>query len=269
MIHEIYERMNIFNQSLNLKAAIYIRVSTVKQVNEGFGLDSQKHRCSMMAEMKGWPIVKIYSDEGISGTLGSESRPGLRKVLEDAKDKVFDVLIFYSLDRLGRTTAIVLKTIEQLTEMGIKIVSCKESIDTSSPTGVFVLTIFAALAQLERDTIVNRMVEGKRERIKLDGECGGTLPYGYIRVDNKVAIHPGRGKIVNDIFYGKYIQKYSIRKICTILNHNKVAPPKSDKWHPSTISNILNYKDKYDGGSRNGSDTHWPRILNVVYDSVI
>ncbi len=253
--------MNLFGPTEQLNAAIYVRVSTAKQVNEGFGLDSQKHRCSMMAEMKGWPVVKVYADEGISGTLDSTHRAGLRQVLEDAENKVFDVLVFYSLDRLGRTTAIVLKTIESLTVMGIKIVSCKESIDTSSPTGVFVLTIFAALAQLERDTIVSRMVEGKKERIKVDGECGGTLPYGYIRVDGKVGVDSYQSQVIQNIFTAHYVTKMSMRKIATSLNTNKVPPPKGTKWHPSTISNIIKYKDKYEGGYRNGSKTRWPSIL--------
>jgi site-specific DNA recombinase len=254
--------MNIFQQTSDiLKAAIYTRVSTVKQVNEGFGLDTQKHRCTMMAEMKGWPIVKEYSDEGLSGTLDSKQRKGLGDMLEDAKNKLFDVLIFYSLDRLGRTTSIVLKTIEQLTNMNIKIVSCKESIDTSSPTGVFVLTIFAALAQLERDTIVTRMKEGKNERIKLDGECGGVLPYGYCRVDGKVSINPDESHIINSIFQAYYISKISMRKIAELLNKEEIKPPKGNIWYGQTIHKILQKREKYSGGSRNGSQVNWPVIL--------
>lgn len=258
--------MNIFQQNNdNLKAAIYLRVSTTKQVNEGFGLDTQKNRCDMMAQMKGWSIVNIYSDEGISGTLDSDKRPGLRRVLEDAKEKIFDVLIFYSLDRLGRTTSIVLKTIEKLTNMGIKIVSCKESIDTSSPTGVFVLTIFAALAQLERDTIVSRMIEGKNERIKLDGECGGPLPYGYIRVNGSLGINKYEAHVINSIYEAYYINKLSMRKITNILTKEKIRTSKNANWNVSAISNIIKYKDKYNGGSRNGSKVTWPIILINKY----
>ncbi len=254
--------MNMFNtDSEHLKAAIYIRVSTTKQVNEGFGLDLQKHRCSIMAEMKGWPIIKIYSDEGISGTLDSTHRPGLRDVLDDAKNKVFDVLVFYSLDRLGRTTSIVLKTIEQLTQMDIKIVSCKESIDTSSPTGVFVLTIFAALAQLERDTIVNRMAGGKEQRIKKDGECGGSLPYGYIRINNKVSIHKEQCNQVNNIYKLFYVDKMSMGKISRYLNNAGIPTSNGKLWGHQTIGNVIKNKVIYEGGFRNGSQTRWPRVL--------
>jgi site-specific DNA recombinase len=258
--------MNFLQQTKTLlKAAIYTRVSTIKQVNEGFGLDFQKHRCVMMAELKGWPVIKEYSDEGISGTLDSEKRDGLRGMLEGAKNKEFDVLIFYSLDRLGRSTSIVLKTIEELTNMNIKIVSCKESIDTSSPTGVFVLTIFAALAQLERDTIVNRMVEGKKERIKVDGECGGGLPYGYYRVDGKVSINNEESKIVNNIFEGYYTKKMSMRKIAEILNKENIKPPKGSEWYQSAISSIIKNREKYQGCIRNGSQVNWPKILYNKY----
>ncbi len=215
--------------------------------------------------MKGWPVVKVYSDEGISGTLSVDKRPGLKTLLEDGEKGMFNVVIFYSLDRLGRTTAIVLKTIESLTNMDIKIVSCKESIDTSSPTGLFILTIFAALAQLERDTIVNRMADGKAERVKKDGEGGGRLPYGYARINGKVGVNKDEAVVVNNIFYGYCVNNISITNLAKILNDHEIKAPRGDVWHETTIYKILQKRNKYEGGFRNDSPVRWPRILTHDY----
>lgn len=76
----------------------------------------------------------------------------------------------------------MLNTSAELNELGVELVSCKESLDTSSPAGRFVLTMFAALAQLERDNIVQRTTDGRNQRGRIDGERGGRVPMEYKRV---------------------------------------------------------------------------------------
>jgi DNA invertase Pin-like site-specific DNA recombinase len=82
-----------------------------------------------------------------------------------------------ALDRLGRKTRIILDLVNQVVEASCELVSCKESLGTNTPADRFVLTIFAALTQLERDTILDRTPSGGRR----DGEKGGRLPHGYVR----------------------------------------------------------------------------------------
>ena len=94
----------------------------------------------------------------------------------------------------------MLNSVDELTSYGVSLVSCKESLDTTSPTGQFVLSMFAALAQLERDTIVARTSDGREERAKIDGERGGRVPLGYIRTDDGIAIDKHGAKIVKRIF---------------------------------------------------------------------
>jgi len=184
--------------------------------------------------------------------------------LKDAQNKAFEALIFYSLDRLGRTTRIVLKIIDQLSKNDIKIVSCRENIDTSSPTGKFVLTIFAALTQLERDTIVERMQQGRKYRIKnVDGECGGDVPFGFKREYKKVVINHEQAETIRYIYKLYFVDKLSIKKITDKLNDEKIQSAKGGKWHVGAIHKILNkHKLKYLGGSRNGGPVNWPTIID-------
>ena len=184
-------------QTQSLNAAIYLRVSTEEQVS-GYGLDVQRERCLAMATVKGWAVepIHIYADEGISGTKDASARPGLAALLAAAEIGNIRAVIVLALDRLGRKTRLVLDLVDTLAASHVQLVSCKESLDTSTPAGAFVLTMFAALAQLERDTIVERTTAGRNARGRKDGEKGGRVPYGYLRTSEGIVIDPERARIV-------------------------------------------------------------------------
>jgi site-specific DNA recombinase len=164
------------------RAALYIRVSTEDQAL-GYGLDVQRHCCSAMATVKGWQVIGEYADEGISGTKNADQRPALARLLANVDAGLIDAVIVLALDRLGRRTQIVLELVEWFTAARVSLVCCKEQIDTAGPYGELMLTIFAALAQLERDLIVERITAGRNVRGAKDGERDGQLPYGYTRTD--------------------------------------------------------------------------------------
>ena len=137
----------------------------------------QRERCTAQIVAKGWQYAGEYADPGISGTKGADERPGLAALLSDARAGKVDAVIVLALDRLGRKTSLVLDLVETLADNGAPLVSCKESLDTSTPQGQFVLTMFAAMARLERDTIVERTSAGRNARGKVDGERGGRMPW--------------------------------------------------------------------------------------------
>lgn len=247
-------------QNDNLRAATYLRVSTEDQVS-GYGLDVQRERCKAQIVAKGWELVGEYTDEGISGTKDESKRPALAQMLQDAAAGKFNAVVILALDRLGRKTNIVLSLVEKLTQANVAIVSCKESLDTATPQGQFVLTMFAALAQLERDLIVERTTAGRNIRGKRDGEKGGRMPLGYIRVPEVgYAVEPDDAMIVRNIFAWRRFG-LSLRAIAEMLNSQGITTKRGHIWHHTSVRAVLNNEDAYRGGFRGESQVEWVRIL--------
>lgn len=249
------------------RAAIYTRVSTDDQA-AGYGLDVQLAKCSAMATVKGWDVVSVFSDDGISGTLDAARRPGLQALLTSACGGAIDAVIVLALDRLARKTMLVLSLVEQLDGCGVELVSVKEQLDTSTPSGRFVLTMFAALAQLERDTIVQRTTDGRNQRGIVDGEKGGAVPFGYRRVRDEtgkaagVVVVDSEAETVRRIFALRR-DGLALRKIAAELNNGdgRTAPRGGAVWYASTVKIILDNQPVYAGGPRGESSEQWPVIL--------
>lgn len=245
---------------MTVKAAIYMRVSTEDQA-EKYGMDVQDEKCRAMATVKGWPVAAAFRDDGISGTVDESERPGLAALIAAAEAGEVNALIVAALDRLGRKTRIVLDLVERLAACGVEIVSCKENLDTSTPAGQFVLTIFAGLAQLERDTIVERTTAGRNARGRKDGEKGGRVPMGYYRAESGVQVNPVDATIVRRIFARRW-QGQTLTAIADGLNRDKIKTPRGRKWHASSVREVLLNEPIYRGGRRGPSPVTWPVILN-------
>ena len=249
------------------RVAAYLRVSTEEQAESGLGLGDQRRRCEAMAAAKGWPEPMIFADEGISGTKDTDKRPALRSMLEAVKRGEVDAVIVLSLDRLGRRTRLVLDLVELLTYHGAALVSCKEQLDTSTAQGQFVLTMFAALAQLERDLISERTVGALAELSRREGETGGRMPYGYQRITTNNGRHSidfdhGAAKVVKHIF-ALHRRGDSTRTIAERLQEAGHPSPrgKAVKWSHTSVAYILNNSAVYYGGKRGTSSNNWPAIL--------
>src|SRR5262245_22097714 len=118
------------------RTAIYARVSTGEQT-----VENQIDRLTAVAEFRAWKIVATFRDEGISGAKGRKDRPGLDAMLRAAKRHSFDVLMVWSLDRLGRSTIELLKTSEALRQAGRDLYLDREQIDTGTDYGQAYFTI--------------------------------------------------------------------------------------------------------------------------------
>ncbi len=242
-----------------MRAAIYSRVSTEEQIH-GYGLDVQRERCRAMATVKGWTVVGEYADEGLSGTKSQADRPQLAALLQACDAGDVDAVIVLALDRLGRKTRLVLELVDTLTARGVTLVSCKESLDTSTPQGQFVLTMFAALAQLERDTIVERTTAGRNQRGNQDGEKGGRLPYGYIRTPTGVQVEEQAAAVVRRIFAAR-AGGATLREIAHQLNERQPVSPRGGQWYASGVRDVLSNERAYHGATRGASAVQWPAIL--------
>jgi site-specific DNA recombinase len=247
------------------RVAAYLRVSTDEQRDSGLGIAAQRSRVRGMAAAKGWPEPVEYADEGVSGTKEPRDRPALANLLADAKAGKLDAVIVLSLDRLGRKARIVLDLAEQLDSAGVKLISCKESLDTSTATGAFVLTMFAALAQLERDLIAERTTAALTELGTRTGDNGGRIPFGYIRAttaksDPCATVDSGAAAIVRRIF-DLHRRGHSLREISTKLQAAGLTPPRGGQWCHTSVASILANRTLYRGGQRGASANRWPVIL--------
>src|SRR2546422_7170118 len=155
------------------RVGCYLRVSTTEQT-----VENQRNDLRAYCKARGWDNVTEYSDTGISGTR--ERRPGLDRLLSDVKARRLDVVVVAAFDRFGRSVRHLVETLDLFRHLGVEFISLREQIDTGSPLGQAVFTIIAAIAQLERSLIVERVkaglrrarAEGKRlgrPRLKVDG----------------------------------------------------------------------------------------------------
>ena len=160
------------------RAVLYVRVSTPDQSIEPQLLDLRQ-----MAAARGYEIVREYSDK-LSGT--KSKRPGLDALLSDAQRHRFDVVMVWAFDRMARSVRHFLEVLDELNHLEIEFVSFRESIDTSGPLGRAMVVIVGAIAELERNLIVERVKAGMR-RAKLDGRQIG-----------RSRLHMNREQIVHD-----------------------------------------------------------------------
>jgi len=152
---------------MSKRAVLYMRVSSVDQHPE-----SQLHDLRTMAAQRGYEIVREYTDK-ISGTRAK--RPGLDQLLHDARRGQFDVLLVWAFDRLARSVKHFLELLDELTHLQIEFISFRENVDTSGPLGRAMIVIIGAIAELERNLIIERVRSGMR-RAKLEGRRLGRPP---------------------------------------------------------------------------------------------
>jgi DNA invertase Pin-like site-specific DNA recombinase len=149
------------------RAALYMRVSTVDQHPETQLLDLQQ-----MAAQRGYEIVEQYTDR-ISGAKAR--RPGLDKMMADARRGCFDVVLVWASDRIARSVKHFLEVLDELNRINIEFISFREQIDTGGPLGRAIIIIVGAVAELERNLIIERVRAGMR-RAKLEGRAIGRQP---------------------------------------------------------------------------------------------
>jgi DNA invertase Pin-like site-specific DNA recombinase len=136
------------------RAAVYIRISTNDQ-----HMDMQQNELPQYCQFRQWDVVETYQDT-MSGA--KDRRPALDRLMADAKRGKFDVVVVWRFDRFARSTRFLLEALELFNSLGIDFVSIRESIDTSTPTGKMTFTILAAVAELERSTIRERVIAGQK-----------------------------------------------------------------------------------------------------------
>lgn len=209
-----------------MKVGLYARVSTEQQI-DNYSIDFQKERIKAYCASKGWNNITEYIDGGFSGS--NLIRPSLQQLIADIKKKKIDVVVVYRLDRLSRSQKDTLYLIEELfLPSGVEFISLNETIDTSTPFGRAMIGILSVFAQLERETITERMRSGRYKRTKDNGYYSGGLvePLGYrIREHGILEIKEDEAELVRIIF-NEYIKLKSVHLVEKKLKELGFTPPK-------------------------------------------
>ena len=194
-----------------MKVAIYVRVSTQEQVQEGYSLDAQTSRLNAYCQAKGWIVAGTYTDAGYSGS--NTERPALQRLLVDVRAGLVDCVLVYKLDRLSRSQKDTLMLIEDaFLASGVSFVSMMENFDTSTPLGRAMVGILSVFAQLEREQIRERVTMGLAQRAKNGLYHGGPCPFGYTYEDGHLKVNPLEAQIVREI-YSLFLGRMPIHRI--------------------------------------------------------
>lgn len=219
------------------KVAIYARVSTTNQAEEGYSIDGQIDSLEKYCEAMGWDVYNKYIDAGFSG--GSLKRPEMANLINDVKKGLFDTVLVYKLDRLSRNVRDTLYLIKDVFNINkIDFVSIQENIDTSSAMGTLFLTLLSAIAEFEREQIKERMQLGKLGRAKAGKSMmWGRTSYGYDyqKETGSLIINPAQSLVVKYIFE-RYLAGRSITKLRDDLNEKY---PKEISWNYRAVRGIL------------------------------
>ena len=241
MAQRLSKRASKQQQTLGMEnacTALYIRVSTQLQADEGFSLEAQRERLQAYCTAQGWNVCPghTYVDAGVSGK--TMDREAFGRMMEAAKAGQVQRIVAMKLDRVARNVREFLQTVDQLKEWQCDLVLVKESFDTSTPHGRFALTMFAAMAELEASTITERVMSGKTQKASKGGFNGARIPYGYSYAGGEFTINPDQAAIIRDIFNG-FLTGETMAALADNLNTNEVKTAKGGQWYTSTIRYIL------------------------------
>ncbi len=164
----------------------YCRVSTDDQVSEGVSLEAQQQRIEAYGLAHGMPIIRIFTDAGISGKR-ADNRPGLQEALNLAcRERA--AIVVYSLSRLSRSINDTLKIAERLDKAGSDLVSLSERLDTTSAAGKMIFRMLAVLAEFERDLVAERTCAALAFKRSRREKTGGLVPYGFVLGEDGVTL---------------------------------------------------------------------------------
>jgi len=219
-----------------MKRAIgYVRVSSIGQAVEGISLEAQRAKILAWCDYNEYELSEIFSDEGISGKKAS-NRPGLQQALNSIGKG--DVLVFYSLSRLARSTKDAIAISELLQKKDAHFVSLSEDINTTSAAGKMIFRMLAVLAEFERDLVSERTCFALQHKKRNGFKTGGDIPYGYDVINGKLVENHQEQEVIRRILALR-AKGYSMRKIASTLNEDGILTKRGMQWQATQVQGIL------------------------------
>ncbi|MDT8901120.1 recombinase family protein [Anaeroselena agilis] len=224
-----------------MNVAIMIRVSTPEQSRSDISIPFQKSATMAYCKAKQWNIHDFYIDDGYSGK--NLDRPGIQRLIKDAKAKKFDMVLVWKLDRLSRRQKDVLYLIEDVfLANSIDIASVTENLDTSTAMGRAMVSIMAVFAQLERETIIERVTAAKKEAAEQGRFMGGPIPYGYKQdpTTRELSLDEIEAEVIRWIFREYLHGGMGYQGLADDLTSRKVpVPADSEIWGRTTVRQMI------------------------------
>ena len=182
-----------------MKCVLYPRVSTEMQI-DGFSLDGQRTSLNRFANREEMIVVDIYEDAGKSGK-SIEGRPAFKKMLQDIENGLqIDYVLVYKLSRFGRNASDILNSLEFIQSYGINLICIEEGIDSSQTSGKLLISVLSAVAEIERENIIEQTMNGRKEKARQGGWNGGFAPYGYYLKDKLLFIQEKEAEAIRLIY---------------------------------------------------------------------
>lgn len=220
-----------------LKAAIYIRVSTLDQAREGYSLEAQETTLRKWCAEHKYEVYDLYADRGISGK-DMDHRPDMQRLIRDAEAHYFDTVVFWALSRFTRSVEDLYETMSNFQEWRISMVSFTESFDTSTPMGRAMIGIVGVFAQLERELTGERVRAAMAARAaKGKRTCSEILGYDLEGKDS-LRINKHEAEYVRYVFE-TYLERKNLSEVAELCRERGYRGKRGRIPTAWTISVIL------------------------------
>ena len=234
---------NISN--INLRVTYYGRVSTNQDIQLSSLYNQEDYFKQMILNNKNWTYIEGYIDEGITGT-STLKRTNFLRMINDAKQNKFDLIITKEISRFSRNTLDSIKYTRELLDYGVAVLFLNDNINTIYPDSELRLTIMSSMAQDEIRRLSERVKFGVSMSIKRGKLLGNNKLYGYNKKNNKLYINKKEALIIKEIFTLYGLHNKSTTYIRDYLNNKEIPTNYGNKWSTTTILRILR-NPKYKG----------------------
>ncbi len=218
----------------------YARVSTDNQKDEGT-IEIQHKALQEFSEEHGYDFVRVFNDEGVSGSKDLEHRPGMAEMFDylEAHADICGVLIF-KLDRLARDLYIQEHLLRKLQDMNKTLISIKEpDVCSNDPMRKAFRQFMGIVAELEKSFITMRLSGGRINKARKGGYSGGCPAMGYKAADKELVIDPVTAETIKTIFRLRQDRRMTLREIAGYLNDAGTATARGGMWYAGTIKYVL------------------------------